>query len=230
MDCVLFQAATAIMEATSKSGFFWGKVTWAPVNISLNLCLTEAQSSKYVWEQILLAVTVIVKERSVDKSIDCKTIFHEVSQLISNGNPTGVDTSLFYSNCITEWILKFQVKLETLDWGWNSMQKSFSGGRSSTDHLDYWSSAGVPQVGKPQCADILSVSALPCTGQSKLELELSSSKFGQTLYSYVWILTKCAVKAHRVLDSRIMELFFTIHWKSGKIQRWPKILCRALPS
>ncbi|MGH0135916.1 UNVERIFIED_CONTAM: hypothetical protein FKN15_061911 [Acipenser sinensis] len=43
---------------------------------------------KYVREQILLAVAVIVKRGSLDKSIDCKGIFHEVSQLISSGNPT----------------------------------------------------------------------------------------------------------------------------------------------
>ncbi|XP_012497121.1 PREDICTED: exportin-4 [Propithecus coquereli] len=43
---------------------------------------------KYVREQILLAVAVIVKRGSLDKSIDCKSIFHEVSQLISSGNPT----------------------------------------------------------------------------------------------------------------------------------------------
>lgn len=45
---------------------------------------------KYVREQILLAVAVIVKRGSLDKSIDCKSIFHEVSQLISSGNPTVV--------------------------------------------------------------------------------------------------------------------------------------------
>lgn len=45
---------------------------------------------KYVREQILLAVAVIVKRGSLDKSINCKSIFHEVSQLISSGNPTVV--------------------------------------------------------------------------------------------------------------------------------------------
>uniref|UniRef100_A0A3B4ULD5 Exportin-4 n=1 Tax=Seriola dumerili TaxID=41447 RepID=A0A3B4ULD5_SERDU len=43
---------------------------------------------KYVREQILLAVAVIVKRGSLDKSINCKSIFHEVGQLISSGNPT----------------------------------------------------------------------------------------------------------------------------------------------
>lgn len=48
---------------------------------------------KYVREQILLAVAVIVKRGSLDKSIDCKSIFHEVSQLISSGNPTVVSAA-----------------------------------------------------------------------------------------------------------------------------------------
>ncbi|XP_042350231.1 carnitine O-acetyltransferase-like [Plectropomus leopardus] len=43
---------------------------------------------KYVREQILLAVAVIVKRGSLDKSINCKSIFHEVGQLISSGNTT----------------------------------------------------------------------------------------------------------------------------------------------
>lgn len=45
---------------------------------------------KYVREQILLAVAVVVKRGTVDKSINCKSIFHEVGQLISSGNPTMV--------------------------------------------------------------------------------------------------------------------------------------------
>uniref|UniRef100_A0AAV2K0E8 Exportin-4 n=1 Tax=Knipowitschia caucasica TaxID=637954 RepID=A0AAV2K0E8_KNICA len=42
---------------------------------------------KYVREQILLAVAVIVKRGSLDKSISCKSVLHEVGQLISSGNP-----------------------------------------------------------------------------------------------------------------------------------------------
>lgn len=52
---------------------------------------------KYVREQILLAVAVIVKRGSLDKSIDCKSIFHEVNQLISSGNPTVVSSNNAYS-------------------------------------------------------------------------------------------------------------------------------------
>lgn len=52
-----------------------------------------------------------------------------------------------------------------------------AGRRPSPDlHVDRWSSAGVQQAGEPQCTDVFSVSALPFTCQSSLELELSSSK------------------------------------------------------
>nr|BAG63971.1 unnamed protein product [Homo sapiens] len=54
----------------------------------LTYVLQRPNLQKYVREQILLAVAVIVKRGSLDKSIDCKSIFHEVSQLISSGNPT----------------------------------------------------------------------------------------------------------------------------------------------
>ncbi|KAH0517800.1 Exportin-4 [Microtus ochrogaster] len=56
----------------------------------LTYVLQRPHLQKYVREQILLAVAVIVKRGSLDKSIDCKSIFHEVSQLISSGNPTVV--------------------------------------------------------------------------------------------------------------------------------------------
>lgn len=62
------------------------------VSLVLTLILSFSFSSlqKYVREQILLAVAVIVKRGSLDKSINCKSIFHEVGQLISSGNPTVV--------------------------------------------------------------------------------------------------------------------------------------------
>lgn len=65
--------------------------------LQIYLCNVVYSLQKYVREQILLAVAVIVKRGSLDKSIDCKSIFHEVSQLISSGNPTVVSTSVFSS-------------------------------------------------------------------------------------------------------------------------------------
>lgn len=53
----------------------------------------DSSLQKYVREQVLLAVAVIVKRGSLDKSIDCKSIFHEVGQLITSGNPTIVSTT-----------------------------------------------------------------------------------------------------------------------------------------
>lgn len=54
-------------------------------------CLPVPSSlQKYVREQILLAVAVIVKRGSLDKSINCKSILLEVGQLISSGNPAVV--------------------------------------------------------------------------------------------------------------------------------------------
>lgn len=61
-------------------------------------CNVVYSLQKYVREQILLAVAVIVKRGSLDKSIDCKSIFHEVSQLISSGNPTVVSILFSSSN------------------------------------------------------------------------------------------------------------------------------------
>lgn len=64
-------------------GFYFIFTTVIPLIFSPSL-------QKYVREQILLAVAVIVKRGTVDKSINCKSIFHEVGQLISSGNPTMV--------------------------------------------------------------------------------------------------------------------------------------------
>lgn len=58
--------------------------------------LFPSSLQKYVREQILLAVAVIVKRGSLDKSINCKSIFHEVGQLISSGNTTVVRKCSFF--------------------------------------------------------------------------------------------------------------------------------------
>ncbi|KAB0372652.1 hypothetical protein FD755_015405 [Muntiacus reevesi] len=89
VDYVLFQAATAIMEAVVREWILLEKgIIESLRTFLLNYVLQRPHLQKYVREQILLAVAVIVKRGSLDKSIDCKSIFHEVSQLISSGNPT----------------------------------------------------------------------------------------------------------------------------------------------
>ncbi|KAJ8409911.1 hypothetical protein AAFF_G00209520 [Aldrovandia affinis] len=89
VDYVLFQAATAIMEAVVREWVLLEKGSIESLRtFLLTYVLQRPNLQKYVREQILLAVAVIVKRGSLDKSIDCKGIFHEVSQLISSGNPT----------------------------------------------------------------------------------------------------------------------------------------------
>ncbi|CAJ0929159.1 unnamed protein product [Ranitomeya imitator] len=89
VDYVLFQAATAIMEAVVREWILLEKSSKESLRtFLLTYVLQRPNLQKYVREQILLAVAVIVKRGSLDKSIDCKSIFHEVNQLISSGNPT----------------------------------------------------------------------------------------------------------------------------------------------
>lgn len=62
-------------------------------------------------------------------------------------------------------------------WHKNTCDLFTAGRRPSSDlRVNRGSFAGVQQAGKPQCSDVLSVSALPFTCQSGLELELSPSK------------------------------------------------------
>ncbi|XP_020921099.1 exportin-4 isoform X4 [Sus scrofa] len=89
VDYVLFQAATAVMEAVVREWILLEKGSIESLRtFLLTYVLQRPNLQKYVREQILLAVAVIVKRGSLDKSIDCQSIFHEVSQLISSGNPT----------------------------------------------------------------------------------------------------------------------------------------------
>eukprot|EP00070_Physeter_catodon_P046696 XP_028353590.1 exportin-4 isoform X4 [Physeter catodon] len=91
VDYVLFQAATAVMEAVVREWILLERGSVESLRtFLLTYVLQRPHLQKYVREQILLAVAVIVKRGSLDKSIDCKSIFHEVSQLISSGNPTVV--------------------------------------------------------------------------------------------------------------------------------------------
>ncbi|KAJ0005953.1 hypothetical protein NQD34_015847 [Periophthalmus magnuspinnatus] len=89
VDYVLFQAATAIMEAVVREWILLEKSSIESLRtFLLTYVLQRPNLQKYVREQILLAVAVIVKRGSLDKSISCKSLLHEVGQLISSGNPT----------------------------------------------------------------------------------------------------------------------------------------------
>ncbi|XP_035764903.1 exportin-4 [Neolamprologus brichardi] len=88
VDYVLFQAATAIMEAVVREWILLEKTSIESLRaFLLTYVLQRPNLQKYVREQILLAVAVIVKRGSLDKSINCKSILLEVGQLISSGNP-----------------------------------------------------------------------------------------------------------------------------------------------
>ncbi|XP_048388180.1 exportin-4 isoform X3 [Stegostoma tigrinum] len=88
VDYVLFQAATTIMEAVVREWVLLEKNSIESLRtFLLTYVLQRPNLQKYVREQILLAVAVIVKRGSLDKTIVCNSIFHEVSHLISSGNP-----------------------------------------------------------------------------------------------------------------------------------------------
>uniref|UniRef100_A0A8C2ZUG6 Exportin-4 n=1 Tax=Cyclopterus lumpus TaxID=8103 RepID=A0A8C2ZUG6_CYCLU len=89
VDYVLFQAATAIMEAVVREWILLEKTSIESLRaFLLTYVLQRPNLQKYVREQILLAVAVIVKRGSVDKSINCKSVFLEVGHLLSSGNTT----------------------------------------------------------------------------------------------------------------------------------------------
>ncbi|XP_059820197.1 exportin-4 [Hypanus sabinus] len=88
VDYVLFQAATTIMEAVVREWVLLEKNSIESLRtFLLTYVLQRPNLQKYVREQILLAVAVIVKRGSLDKTIVCNSIFHEVSHLINSGNP-----------------------------------------------------------------------------------------------------------------------------------------------
>lgn len=89
VDYVLFQAATALMEASVREWILLEKNNIENLRtFLLTYVLQRPNLQKYVREQILLAVAVIVKRGSLDKSVSCKSVLHEVGQLISSGNPS----------------------------------------------------------------------------------------------------------------------------------------------
>ncbi|XP_077584626.1 exportin-4 [Stigmatopora nigra] len=88
VDYVLFEAATAIMEAVVREWILLEKAAIESLRtFLLAYVLHRPNLQKYVREQMLLAVAVIVKRGTLDKTVSCKSIFLEVGQLISSGNP-----------------------------------------------------------------------------------------------------------------------------------------------
>nr|XP_029514758.1 exportin-4 isoform X3 [Oncorhynchus nerka] len=117
VDYVLFQAATAVMEAVVREWILLEKASIESLRtFLLTYVLQRPNLQKYVREQILLAVAVIVKRGSLDKSINCKGIFHEVSQLISSGNPT---VQTLACSILTALISEFSSSSKTSNIGLN---------------------------------------------------------------------------------------------------------------
>ncbi|XP_061548860.1 exportin-4 isoform X1 [Phycodurus eques] len=88
VDYVLFEAATAIMEAVVREWILLEKTNIESLRaFLLSYVLHRPNLQKYVREQMLLAVAVIVKRGTLDKTVSCKSVFLEVGQLISSGNP-----------------------------------------------------------------------------------------------------------------------------------------------
>ncbi|CAN0300704.1 unnamed protein product [Lampetra fluviatilis] len=90
VDYVLFQAVTTIMEAAMREWVLLDHSTVESLrSFLLNYVLQRPGLQKFVREQILQAVAVIIKRGSADReqSLCCQSILGEVSHLVSSGNP-----------------------------------------------------------------------------------------------------------------------------------------------
>uniref|UniRef100_A0A8C9LDL2 Exportin-4 n=1 Tax=Pavo cristatus TaxID=9049 RepID=A0A8C9LDL2_PAVCR len=207
VDYVLFQAATAIMEAVVREWILLEKTSIESLRtFLLTYVLQRPNLQKYVREQILLAVAVIVKRGSLDKSIDCKSIFHEVSQLISSGNPTVVKKSFFISkNSNCGWSNVFhKVRME------DDLRQIFM---LTVEVLQEFSrrenlNAQMSSVFQRYLAlanQVLSWNFLPPNYILFASTMFESSQNVMLKPTESWRET--------LLDSRVMELFFTVHRK-----------------
>ncbi|XP_049557203.1 exportin-4 isoform X2 [Orcinus orca] len=187
----------------------------------LTYVLQRPHLQKYVREQILLAVAVIVKRGSLDKSIDCKSIFHEVSQLISSGNPT---VQTLACSILTALLSEFSSSSKTSNIG---LSMEFHGNCkrvfqeedlrqiflltvevlqefSRREHL----SAQMSSVFQRYLAlanQVLSWNFLPPNlGRHYIAMFESSQNV---------LLKPTESWREALLDSRVMELFFTVHRK-----------------
>ncbi|XP_044524907.1 exportin-4 [Gracilinanus agilis] len=169
VDYVLFQAATAIMEAVVREWILLEKSSIESLRtFLLTYVLQRPNLQKYVREQILLAVAVIVKRGSLDKSIDCKSIFHEVSQLISSGNPT---VQTLACSILTALLSEFSSSSKTSNIG---LSMEFHG----------------------NCKRIFQRHYIAMFESSQNVMLKPTESWRETL-----------------LDSRVMDLFFTVHRK-----------------
>uniref|UniRef100_A0A8C4RR29 Exportin-4 n=2 Tax=Erpetoichthys calabaricus TaxID=27687 RepID=A0A8C4RR29_ERPCA len=208
VDYVLFQAATAIMEAVVRE---WILLEKSSIESLRTFLLTYMQPNllkfKYVREQILLAVAVIVKRGSLDKSIDCKGIFHEVSHLISSGNPT---VQTLACSILTALLSEFSSSSKTSNIG---LSMEFHGNCKRV-----FQEEDLRQI------FVLTVEVLQEFSRRENLNAQMSSVFQRYLALANQVLTMFESSQNvmlkpteswreTLLDSRVMELFFTVHRK-----------------
>ncbi|MGH0148689.1 UNVERIFIED_CONTAM: hypothetical protein FKN15_053632 [Acipenser sinensis] len=209
VDYVLFQAATAIMEAVVREWILLEKSSIESLRtFLLTYVLQRPNLQKYVREQILLAVAVIVKRGSLDKSIDCKGIFHEVSQLISSGNPT---VQTLACSILTALLSEFSSSSKTSNIG---LSMEFHGSCKRLFQVSHFLSTykyrGIVTAVGPSWSNI--------RNQFFLAVDLDFGLLGRHYIAMFESSQNVMLKPteswrETLLDSRVMELFFTVHRK-----------------
>uniref|UniRef100_A0A8C5E9Y7 Exportin-4 n=1 Tax=Gouania willdenowi TaxID=441366 RepID=A0A8C5E9Y7_GOUWI len=209
VDYVLFQAATAIMEAVVREWILLEKTSIESLRtFLLTYVLQRPNVQKYVREQILLAVAVIVKRGSLDKSINCKGIFHEVGQLISSGNPT---VQTLACSILTALLTEFSSSSKTSSIG---LSMEF---HSSCKRL--FQEDGLKQI------FMLTMEVLQeFSRRENLNAQMSSvfQRYLESLGRHYIAMFESTLNVtlkptetwrEALLDTRIIDLFFTVHSK-----------------
>uniref|UniRef100_A0A4W3H4C1 Exportin-4 n=1 Tax=Callorhinchus milii TaxID=7868 RepID=A0A4W3H4C1_CALMI len=229
VDYVLFQAATTIMEAVVREWILLEKNSIESLRtFLLTYVLQRPNLQKYVREQILLAVAVIVKRGSLDKTIVCNSIFHEVSQLISSGSPA---VQTLACSILTALLSEFSSSTKTSNIG---LSMEFHGSCKrmfqeddlrqifvlTVEVLQEFSrrenlSAQMSSVFQRYLAlanQVLSWNFLP---PNYILFEISSAEHYIAMFesSQNVMLKPTESWRETLLDSRVMDLFFTVHRK-----------------
>uniref|UniRef100_A0A3B3TI72 Exportin-4 n=1 Tax=Poecilia latipinna TaxID=48699 RepID=A0A3B3TI72_9TELE len=202
VDYVLFQAATAVMEAVVREWILLEKTSIESLRaFLLTYVLQRPNLQKYVREQILLAVAVIVKRGSLDKSINCKGIFHEVGQLISSGNPT---VQTLACSILTALLSEFSSSSKTSSIG---LSMEFHGNCKRLFQED-----GLRQIFMLTMEVLQEFSRrenlnaqMSCVFQRYLALANQATQNVTLKPTESW--------REALLDTRVMDLFFSIHRK-----------------
>uniref|UniRef100_A0A8C5ZEN8 Exportin-4 n=1 Tax=Marmota marmota marmota TaxID=9994 RepID=A0A8C5ZEN8_MARMA len=211
VDYVLFQAATAIMEAVVREWILLEKGSIESLRtFLLTYVLQRPNLQKYVREQILLAVAVIVKRGSLDKSIDCKSISHEVSQLISSGNPT---VQTLACSILTALLSEFSSSSKTSNIG---LSMEFHGNCKRVfqeEDLRQIFMLTVEVLQEFSRLENLNAQMSSVFHWNFLPPNLGRHYIAMFESSQNVLLKPTESWRETLLDSRVMELFFTVHQK-----------------